>query len=91
MTRLFMATVMLAAFAATSDAGWLRDRVAAKRGTCSDGTCSAVAPSNGGSVTTTACANGKCDLPMASPKLSSAVDTIVIDGKAYRLTPIGPP
>lgn len=103
MTRLLLTFAFMFAFAATSDAGWLRDRIAAKRGnTCSDGTCSAVASTNGAGVTTTACANGKCDLPASfatlpatsplAPKvIPASVDTIVIDGKAYRLTPIGPP
>lgn len=92
MTRTLLCLSLLLGMAASADAGIFFNR----KGKCSNGSCSAVATSNGSGVTTTAtaCANGKCDLPVAvMPKSGPPVspDIIVIDGKSYRLTPVSPP
>lgn len=98
MTRALLCLALLIGMSASADAGIFFNR----KQKCSNGSCSAVASTNGAGVTTTACANGKCDLPASfatlpatsplAPKvIPASVDTIVIDGKAYRLTPIGPP
>lgn len=82
MTRALLCLALLIGMSASADAGIFFNR----KQKCSNGSCSAVASTNGAGVTTTAtaCANGKCDLPAAS---APVVSTIVIDGKRYTLVP----
>ncbi len=136
--RSLIALATLFLFAATSDAGWLRDRIQQRRAngsglfnrgpSCASGCqtatgscgtncasatdngcagCATAAAPNGTSFTTAStpqlvqvCVDGKCQLvpaesavfsaPPSTPKQAS-VNTIVIDGKSYRLTPIASP
>jgi hypothetical protein len=74
------ALLCLLILSSVAEAGPFRNRKA----TCSNGSCSTtVAPSYGSGIPTTACVNGKCDLPATK----SVPDTIVIDGKRYTLVP----
>lgn len=92
MTRALIALVAALAFTTSSDAGWLRNKIAERRSSqsCASGDCTTAASPNGGSVTTANCVNGKCELAPPSlppPKFSTSVETIVIDGKRYTLVP----
>jgi hypothetical protein len=108
--QLLLVAGMLFAFTGTADAGFFkkcRERRQAST-SCSTGSCSETAASNGPSftsvssgqtvvcnakgcqvVSTSAPAPGSIESFLAQPK--SAPDTIVIDGRSYRLTPISPP